>query len=228
MSNNSAAWKKHYKARDGPASTSPVPIKVKKRRMSSFGCLSSPYTRRSSFLSKAMLENESLQCYKLHSHSSFYSAGDSKHENLPAFSISLSESQGFIWNQDLFASSYQQSEAGVDKLLSMSDGSFLDDEDTINPIVDVIDVILSPNDYHSDEEANVDMLKTDNTNKGERIQEVGTDQYGGCKSLNLHSFNASNNTLKNEREVEIGIKINSINNLNAAEYKDSNIYVSNL
>lgn len=110
----------------------------------------------------------------------------------------------------------------------MSDGSFLDDEDTINPIVDVIDVILSPNDYHSDEEANVDMLKTDNTNKGERIQEVGTDQYGGCKSLNLHSFNASNNTLKNEREVEIGIKINSINNLNAAEYKDSNIYVSNL
>lgn len=117
-------------------------------------------TRRGSFLSKSMLANESVQCYPLPNYRRFSSDGND--ENLPSYSITLSESQGFLWNQDLFASSYQQSEAGVSSMLSMSDGSYyLNDTgsgafqaDSSHSIVDVIDVVVSENEYEND--VNVD------------------------------------------------------------------------
>lgn len=185
MSNASpVVWRKSYASTDGhhvgspPVPMSPslsanaAPIGIQKRRQSSFNSLYSPYTRRRSFLSKTMIENESVQCYKLSSYSSISS---SLNENIPSYSISLSESQGFLWNQDLFASSYQQSEAGVHNMMSMSDGSYYlggsgrsrnneisQDHNSDSPLVDVIDVVIGNDDYNSDVELVTEVVKVGN------------------------------------------------------------------
>lgn len=185
MSNASPiTWRKSYAPSDGhhvgspPAHMSPslyasaAPIGIKKRRQSSFNSLYSPFTRRRSFLSKNMIENESVQCYKL---SAFSSHGGATNENIPSFSISLSESQGFLWNQDLFASSYQQSEAGVHNMMSMSDGSYYlggngrswdnensQDDNSNSPLVDVIDVVVGNDDYNSDVDIVTEVVKVGN------------------------------------------------------------------
>lgn len=52
------------------------------------------------FLSKSMLESEAPMVY-----SSAYGSGL---RNVNSFTVSSSQSQGFSWNQDLFASQYQQ------------------------------------------------------------------------------------------------------------------------
>lgn len=70
-----------------------------KRRVSSFSSTSSPWFRRNSFLSNAMIHSENISVYE----SSNYYADCSSY-NI----ISLKECQGFIFNQDLFASPYQQ------------------------------------------------------------------------------------------------------------------------
>lgn len=72
---------------------------ISKRRSSSFASTSSPWFRRNSLLSPAMVQNENISIYdspNYYSHSSSYNI------------ISLKECQGFIFNQDLFASPYQQ------------------------------------------------------------------------------------------------------------------------
>ena len=71
-----------------------------KSRTSSFASPSSPYVRRNSFLSPDMVQHEDFLVYES---TSFLS--DSSTYNI----ISLKECQGFIFNQDLFASPYQQS-----------------------------------------------------------------------------------------------------------------------
>ncbi|CCH41332.1 hypothetical protein BN7_871 [Wickerhamomyces ciferrii] len=84
---------------------------TKERRSSSFASPSSSFARRRSFLSPSMINNETHQSYELNSSigsSSFY-----YQNNVPSFSISLKESQGFCWNQDLFASQYQQQSNNV-------------------------------------------------------------------------------------------------------------------
>lgn len=73
------------------------------RRSSSFACPSSPWARRRSFLSSSMIQDEKHLVYELHGGRGFVDS--------PAYSISLRESQGFTWNQDLFASQYQQQSA---------------------------------------------------------------------------------------------------------------------
>lgn len=70
------------------------------KRRSSYVSSLSPYIRRNSFLSRDMIEDENFLVYES---ASFYS--DSSSYNI----ISLKECQGFIFNQDLFASPYQQS-----------------------------------------------------------------------------------------------------------------------
>ena len=181
MSSSTITWKKIvldsetnpgniiYGNNEGLCSTSntssTTPIGIQKQRRSSFKSLYSPMTRRGSFLSKSMLANESLQCYRLPNYRRFSSDGND--ENLPSYSIALSESQGFLWNQDLFASSYQQSEAGVSSMLSMSDGSYyLNDSrseayhaDTNHSIVDVIDVVVSEDEYNSDVDIETQVFK---------------------------------------------------------------------
>jgi hypothetical protein len=154
MSSLSVIWKKNYnnsKPSAGSSNAKSTPINIQKKRKSSFHSLYSPYTRRRSFLSKTMIENESLQCYKLSNYSSF----GSNDENIPTYSISLSESQGFLWNQDLFATSYQQSEAGVDSMMSMSNDSYyLDDYDenySRRHAIDVIDIVVNSDDYLNDD-----------------------------------------------------------------------------
>lgn len=81
-----------------PGST-PEPAK---RRGSSISSPQGPWARRNSFLSRDMLLDENFSVYE--SHSIFTSNGYTKYSV-----ISLRESQGFVFNQDLFASPYQQS-----------------------------------------------------------------------------------------------------------------------
>ena len=86
---------------------------INKRRSSSFTSTSSPWFRRNSLLSPAMVQNENISVYdspNYYSHSSSYNI------------ISLKECQGFIFNQDLFASPYQQQKslANEKKLRAMS------------------------------------------------------------------------------------------------------------
>lgn len=73
----------------------------KQRRASSFTSTSSPWFRRKSFLSASMMSNDKSSIYELSSYSYDH--------RVPTFTMSLKESQGFIFNQDLFASQYQQS-----------------------------------------------------------------------------------------------------------------------
>ncbi|KAK6453929.1 protein whose overexpression suppresses the synthetic lethality of the hal3 sit4 double mutation [Scheffersomyces xylosifermentans] len=80
-------------------SSRPEPTIIK-RRNSSFASTSSPWFRRNSFLSPSMIKNENFSVYEA---PSYYSDASS-------YSIiSLKECQGFIFNQDLFATPYQQS-----------------------------------------------------------------------------------------------------------------------
>lgn len=86
---------------------------ISKRRSSSFTSTSSPWFRRNSLLSPAMVQNENISVYdspNYYSHSSSYNI------------ISLKECQGFIFNQDLFASPYQQQKslANEKKMRAMS------------------------------------------------------------------------------------------------------------
>lgn len=106
------------------------------RRKPSFA--NGDFTRRKSFLSKTMLENDSFQSYELPSHE-FLSKDE--YVDIPTYSLSLKESQGFIWNQDLFASTYQQQRAGI-STTSSYDGS--------NSPVKVIDILVEPKDKTDD------------------------------------------------------------------------------
>lgn len=141
----------------------------KKRRKSSTNYLYSPFTRRSSLLSKSMLENETVQCYELpryrnvwyesedclsedsnrgdeHSHDRSYRFSNGYQDTkLPSFSLSLSESQGFLWNQDLFASTYQQLKAGVNSRMSMS-SSHIEGLSSVDNSIEVIDIIIDDED----------------------------------------------------------------------------------
>lgn len=87
--------------RTGVPSTGPAGIEQKnsKRRSSSFASSSSPWFRRNSLLSPAMVQHENFSVYDS---PNYYSSCSSY--NI----ISLKECQGFIFNQDLFASPYQQ------------------------------------------------------------------------------------------------------------------------
>lgn len=68
-------------------------------RRSSFTNTSSPWFRRNSFLSSSMIHSENISVYES---ASYYS------ESSGYSIISLKESQGFLFNQDLFASPFQQ------------------------------------------------------------------------------------------------------------------------
>ncbi|KAK6461260.1 protein whose overexpression suppresses the synthetic lethality of the hal3 sit4 double mutation [Scheffersomyces coipomensis] len=74
-----------------------------KRRNSHFVSTSSPWFRRNSFLSPSMIQNENFSVYEA---PNFYSESSSTY-NI----ISLRECQGFLFNQDLFATPYQQSKS---------------------------------------------------------------------------------------------------------------------
>lgn len=76
-----------------------------RRRNSSFTSLSSPWFRRKSLLSPAMIQNENFSVYE----SPSYFTGSSY--NI----ISLKESQGFVFNQNLFASPYQQQKSQLNE-----------------------------------------------------------------------------------------------------------------
>lgn len=73
-----------------------------KQRNSSFSSQNSPWFRRNSFLSPSMIKSEN---YSIYESTNYFS--DSTSYNI----ILLKECQGFIFNQDLFASPYQQLKA---------------------------------------------------------------------------------------------------------------------
>ncbi|KAG7728428.1 hypothetical protein KL933_001661 [Ogataea haglerorum] len=88
-----------------------------------------------SFLSKSMLDNDNFQIYELSSSAPsacFVSEENGSRARIPSFSINLTQSQGFIWNQDLFASSYQQVRAGLNP----------DEFQEGSKSVEVVDIIL--------------------------------------------------------------------------------------
>lgn len=72
------------------------------KKRPSFSNSTSPWVRRNSFLSNAMIQSENVSVYE--SPNYFH---DCSSYNI----ISLKECQGFIFNQDLFASPYQQSKS---------------------------------------------------------------------------------------------------------------------
>ncbi|KAK6198553.1 protein whose overexpression suppresses the synthetic lethality of the hal3 sit4 double mutation [Scheffersomyces amazonensis] len=88
--------------KEDSASSRPEPTIVK-RRNSHFVSTSSPWFRRNSFLSQSMIQNENFSVYEA---PNFYSDSASSY-NI----ISLRECQGFLFNQDLFATPYQQSKS---------------------------------------------------------------------------------------------------------------------
>ena len=105
--------------------TSPRPEPtIIKRRNSSFAAPNSPWFRRNSFLSQTMIQDEDCSVYESNYggfYSSFSTPSSSSLEQkgvfnnnrgTPHFSnyaiISLRECQGFLFNQDLFATPYQQ------------------------------------------------------------------------------------------------------------------------
>ncbi|CAK9437587.1 uncharacterized protein LODBEIA_P19650 [Lodderomyces beijingensis] len=92
------------------SSTSPRPEPTMiKRRNSSFANSSSPWFRRNSFLSPTMIQDENFNVYESHHglYTSTASGGDSLYISNYSI-ISLRECQGFLFNQDLFATPYQQ------------------------------------------------------------------------------------------------------------------------
>lgn len=82
----------------GDASSRPEPTIIKRRNLS-FASTTSPWFRRNLFLSPSMIQSENFSVYESHS---YYP--ESASYNI----ISLKECQGFVFNQDLFASPYQQ------------------------------------------------------------------------------------------------------------------------
>ncbi|EGV61528.1 hypothetical protein CANTEDRAFT_114997 [Yamadazyma tenuis ATCC 10573] len=96
-----------------PKKRTPSKSETDKRRTPSFSNTSSPWFRRNSFLSPAMIHSENISVYEC---PNYYS--DSSTYNI----ISLKECQGFIFNQDLFASPYQQQRTLISerKLRAMS------------------------------------------------------------------------------------------------------------
>lgn len=90
---------KHQLAMDKEDDVSRQQTAPKERRASSFSATNSPWFRRNSFLSSAMIENENFSVYESPSYYSHHAS-----YNI----ISLNECQGFIFNQDLFALPYQQ------------------------------------------------------------------------------------------------------------------------
>ena len=250
-------WRKSYASADGhhvgspPVPMSPslsanaAPIGIQKRRQSSFNSLYSPYTRRRSFLSKTMIENESVQCYKL----STYSANaNSLNENIPSYSISLSESQGFLWNQDLFASSYQQSEAGVHNMMSMSDGSYYlggsgrswnnensQEHSSESPLVDVIDVVVGNDDYNSDVEIVTEVVKVgnyedDDDDDDEEDEEDEEEHEVGGRSSDItdRGVNTKRSANGNRDTESEGIQHDEYDNTDEDEDEDEDIFVSDL
>lgn len=190
LGNNTAGVSNNSTISMSGNSVKSTPIGIQKRRKSSFSSLYSPYTRRRSFLSRSMIEAESLQCYKLPS----YSYGSDSEEPIPSYSISLSESQGFLWNQDLFATSYQQAEAGVSNSLSMSDGTYLTENNDSNG-VDVIDVILTADDYTSDVEIVTEVINVGNEGDDYYESSDSQSEEGDDYENDNHDFNS---TLQNE------------------------------
>ncbi|AOA60872.1 Hypothetical protein PP7435_CHR1-1192 [Komagataella phaffii CBS 7435] len=61
----------------------------------------SPWGRRRSFLSTSMMSNETHSVYEV----------SYCFNQPPTFIMGLQESQGFVWNQDLFASQHQQAKS---------------------------------------------------------------------------------------------------------------------
>lgn len=104
--------KQRQSPRDKTRSSSKSEI-ADKRRASSFTSSSSPWFRRNSLLSTAMIQSENISVYDS---PNYYD--DCSSYNV----ISLKECQGFIFNQDLFASPYQQlrSMANERKLKALS------------------------------------------------------------------------------------------------------------
>ncbi|KAG7895144.1 hypothetical protein KL905_000381 [Ogataea polymorpha] len=132
-----------------------------RRRKSSFTTSSSPYARRRSFLSKSMLENDNFQIYELSSSAPsacFVSEENGSRARIPSFSINLTQSQGFIWNQDLFASSYQQVRAGLNP----------DEFQEGSKSVEVVDIILDDD--------------TDTENRAGSQKDPGHETKGGQES----------------------------------------------
>lgn len=216
-------WKKLYADHDNQniSSAAPIPISmglsslnsngIQKRRRSSINSLYSPFTRRRSFLSRNMIENESLQCYKLSSYSSSYNYinhNDRNNENIPSFSISLSESQGFIWNQDLFASEYQQSENGLGSYMSMSNGSYFginntnnanynnssSNDSNINSFVNVIDILIENDDYNSDVDVVTEIVKVDNYDDED---DENDEDDGDDEMVEVNIVNSSRTAIEN-------------------------------
>ncbi|CAH6718780.1 hypothetical protein CLIB1444_01S14356 [[Candida] jaroonii] len=72
------------------------------KKRPSFSNNTSPWVRRNSFLSNAMIQSENI---------SVYESPNYYHDCSSYNIISLKECQGFIFNQDLFASPYQQSKS---------------------------------------------------------------------------------------------------------------------
>lgn len=85
--------------------------KRKAQSFLSFSLALSPFVRRNSFLSKSMIDDEEALVYEAHSYFS-----QDKSYNI----ISLRESQGFIFNQDLFATPVQQLRSIAKRMRSVS------------------------------------------------------------------------------------------------------------
>ncbi|KAI5957299.1 hypothetical protein KGF54_000227 [Candida jiufengensis] len=101
----------NFPNKSDPKTTSPRPEPtIIKRRNSSFANSSSPWFRRNSFLSPSMIQNENFSVYE--SNNNYYSINNNPNGFNSNYSIiSLRECQGFLFNQDLFASPYQQVKA---------------------------------------------------------------------------------------------------------------------
>lgn len=213
------------------------PLGIQKRRKSSLNSLYSPFTRRRSFLSKNMIENESLQCYELSKYSVFYNDEDSddgcsdynnrrrnhdyEDNNIPSFSLSLSESQGFVWNQDLFATSYQQSKAGVNSTLSMSFNNRIGRETGFEShSVDVIDIIVNNDEYNSDVDLVTEIVKVvddddeyeDDYDDDYEEEEDFNDRYNVQHNNNNNNNNNGIGNINNNSSSVSGTRTNNINN----------------
>lgn len=222
-------WKKQFSDNDvgnsnlsSPNSKS-NPIGIQKRRKSSLQSLYSPYTRRRSFLSRAMLENETLQCYKIPT----YSLLGSNDENIPTFSISLSESQGFIWNQDLFASKLQQSEAGVDSKYSMSN-DLDDDNNYAHHSVEVIDVVLTNDDYNSDVEITTEIVKVGIEGEEEEEDDDDDDHDNDDGHNDENDVEIHDNNLNSSTKVNTQNKTDTDTSNNVAKDNDDDILIAEL
>ncbi|GAV29468.1 hypothetical protein PMKS-002969 [Pichia membranifaciens] len=163
-----------------------------------------------------MIENESVQCYKL---STYSSNGNSLNENIPSYSISLSESQGFLWNQDLFASSYQQSEAGVHNMMSMSDDVIVGNDD-YNSDVEIVTEVVKVGNYGEDDDDDDD----DDDEEDEEEHEVG----GRSSDITDRGINTKLSANDNRDTESEGIQHDEYDNTDEDEGEDEDIFISDL